>query len=201
MYIVRHGQSVYNRDNIVSGHSDTSLTKHGGKQALETKNKLAGVHFDNVFSSDLKRAIQTAAIVFGKPVPKNQQLPQLRERNFGSIDGKSGMFLRQLHDEQKEAYEALSSDGRWKHKYAPDIESDHELSIRFMTALEKIALKHLGETILVVAHGGTLRTMLLKLGYGSTEDLPPGSFQNAGFVKLTFSDGQFKINKVDGVEK
>lgn len=201
LYVVRHGQSEHNRDNIISGHVNPALTEEGEEQAAATKTKLSDVHFDDAYSSDLQRASHTAEIIFGKPVPKNHQLHDLRERNYGSIDGTPGDNIIRLRNSQKAKYDSLTEEERWRHKHAPDIESNYELSYRFITALESIAEKHPGQSILVAAHGGTLRTMLIKFGYGTQSELPSGSFRNAGYVKLAFKDGQFTVEEVDGIEK
>jgi broad specificity phosphatase PhoE len=64
IYVVRHGESVYNRDDVVSGQNNPKLTALGRQQANETKAKLAKIKFDEVYSSDLQRASDTAAIIF-----------------------------------------------------------------------------------------------------------------------------------------
>jgi broad specificity phosphatase PhoE len=87
IYVVRHGESVFNRDEIVSGHVDPELTDAGRKQVEATKQKLANVRFDEAYSSDLQRAIETAEIIYGKAVPKPNRWPKLRERDFGDYDG------------------------------------------------------------------------------------------------------------------
>lgn len=201
LYVVRHGQTAHNRDDIVSGQVDPPLTKQGEKQAEGAKIKLANVHFDEVYSSDLKRAVQTAEIIFGKSVPSEHQLAQLRERDFGKIEGKPGQHLRRLREGQQEIYDSLPHDKRWEFKHAPDMESDYELSLRFVKALKKIASENIGKTMLVVAHGGTLRTMLIKLGHSTLDDLPPDSVSNAAFVELNYDGKILKVNKTTGVTK
>ncbi len=185
----------------MSGHVNPSLTELGKQQALEAGQKLKDVRFDTVYSSDLQRAAHTAELVYGKPVPPEHQLPQLRERNFGSFDGGPIAHFREHVASRKHIYDALTEEEQWQHKHADDVESDDEVAVRFVTALEGIALKHPGETVLVAAHGGTLRTMLIKLGYATAKELPSGSFKNAGYVKLVFADGEFTVEHVDGIEK
>ena len=63
LYLVRHGQSEHNRDDIISGQVDPSLTNQGIQDATKTKLKLSNVHFSDVYSSDLIRAYKTASII------------------------------------------------------------------------------------------------------------------------------------------
>lgn len=199
LYIVRHGQSEYNRDNIVSGHVDPILTQEGIAQAKKTKRELERVRFDTVYSSDLQRAIYTAEIIYSKPVPEENRLFSLRERNFGIVDGQPGKHLLKLRAEQAATYDTLSDEEKWQHKYTPDMESDFELAERFMAALKEIALNNPGRTVLVASHGGTLRTTLLRLGYMTREELPPGSVKNAGYIKLRFANGVFNVVHAENI--
>jgi broad specificity phosphatase PhoE len=201
IYLVRHGESVANRDSIVSGHLDTELTDEGKAQALKTGRELSHIRFDAAYSSDLKRATHTAELIWGKPVPEHQQVFELRERSFGALEGKPEAHIQKLHQDQKHLYESLSEEEQWSYSHAPDIESDHVLSTRFLAALEQVAKQNTGKTILLAAHGGAIRTLLIKLGYLPAKKLPPGSFGNAGYVKLTYTNGRFSVDKVVGIKK
>jgi broad specificity phosphatase PhoE len=94
--------------------------------------------------------------------------------------------MKELEEKHKETVLSLSEDKKWKFKYAEDIESDHELAKRFVGALREIAENNKRKTILVVAHGGTIRSMLVELGYARLNQLPRGSIDNAAFAKLVY---------------
>lgn len=199
LYLVRHGESEHNRDNIVSGHVNPPLTATGRQQALETKRKLAAVSFDDVYSSDLERAIQTAEIIYGQAVPIDHRLPELRERNFGRFEGKPNHHLKKTFENNQAEYSALPLAKQWTYKHAPGMESDAEVAERFVETLVEIARHNAGKTILVAAHGGTLRTTLIKLGYATSKTLPGASIANAAFVELDYADGEFHVGATDGV--
>ena len=201
IYVVRHGQSVYNRDGIVSGHVDPVLTEEGRQQAAATKQRLKHVAFDEVYSSDLQRAVETASIIFGAPVPKSHQLFALRERSFGDYDGRPSAHLEELRAGNRSHIEQLTDEELWRYSHHPTIESDHEVSVRFVEALAEIAQSHPGKTILVGAHGGTIRTSLIKLGYATAKELPGGSFDNAGYVELIYQGGEFSVGEVVGANR
>lgn len=201
IYLVRHGQSVGNRDDLMSGHTDHPLTELGKSQARATKDVLKDVVFDDVYSSDLQRAADTAAIIFGNPVPQDHQIAELRERNFGELEGKPSHHRTARDDKLKAHIATLSEEERWRHKPTEDTESHHELSTRFLGALNKLASKTSGKTILVVAHGGCIRTTLIKLGYATQDELPGGSFKNAGYIVLDYDGNSFTVEKVSGIDK
>lgn len=201
IYIVRHGQSVGNRDNIMSGHTDHPLTDLGKAQAEATKQLLRDVPFDDVYSSDLQRAADTAEIIYGKPVPKDHQLSDLRERSYGELEGKPSHVRVKRDEALKAQLKDLSDEEKWHHKPGGDTESHHELSTRFFNALRELANNSNGKTILLVAHGGCVRTTLIKLGYATQNELPGGSFKNGGFIVLDYEDGSFSVEKVVGVDK
>ncbi|HEY1645524.1 MAG TPA: histidine phosphatase family protein [Candidatus Saccharimonadales bacterium] len=198
LYLVRHGESVANRDNIVGGHFDSPLTKKGEGQTLKTKKLLGDIHFDDAYSSDLQRASETGKIIYGKDIPADHQLFDLRERNFGRLEGKSNDEWHQLNQEYEQKYAQLSFEERAKYNYADFIESDESVGIRFMKALREIAQTHRGKAVLIATHGGDIRVILMKLGYA--QFLTAGSFANAGYVELTCDGRDFRIQKVVGVQ-
>ena len=199
IYIVRHGQSVNNRDDVLSGHVDTDLTAEGKTQAKVLARKLSHIKFDEIYTSDLQRAIKTAELISGRRIIKDHQLTQLRERSFGQMEGTPAKHWRAMH--KAEHYQKMPDDKRWTHKHRPDIESDHEVSVRYIKALQDLAKQHPGETLLIVAHGGALRALLIKLGYATLSDLPPGAMQNTSYAKLIYDGHELNVEETFGIDK
>lgn len=200
IYVVRHGQTTHNRDNIISGHDDDpELTEQGIAQAQETRDKLAHISFDEVYSSDLQRAVKTAEIIAGKPVHESRQVRGLRERKFGAIDGTPNVHLNNLRAQPY--FQALPIEDRWTHKLADDMESDHQVATRFEQALIDIAQTHPSQTVLVAAHGSTLRTLLIHIGFARVEELGYGTIDNAAFVELAFDGQHFSVQQTSGINK
>ena len=83
LYLVRHGQSVPNLENRHSGWTQLPLTEQGFADARRAGERLRGVAFDRIYSSDLRRAVQTAQTAL--PGCEPIQLPLLRERSVGSL--------------------------------------------------------------------------------------------------------------------
>jgi len=197
IYLVRHGESESNKQRIIAGHADPELTEEGKEQVRRTKQKLAHVAFDEVYSSDLKRAVHTAEILYGKPVEAAKRMHVLRERNFGSLEGGA----QDVYNESGRRRESLPEAEGWHYKHVPDMESDHELVSRFGAGLEKIARSNPGKTILVVAHGGAIRTLIMKLTGYTYKQLPSESFVNAGYAELRYDkDKGLTVIQINGVK-
>lgn len=145
--LVRHGETDWNRERRVQGHSDRPLNETGLAQAAALVEELADERIDAVYSSDLARALDTAggiATARGLPV---HPLSELREKNFGTWEG--------LTDTEIKARFPEASAGPWG-----DAETSEELAERVLGALRSIASDHPGGRVLVVTHGGALRAVL-----------------------------------------
>lgn len=145
--LVRHGETDWNLERRVQGHTDRPLNETGRAQAAALVEELTDEQIDAVYSSDLARALDTAqgvAAVHGLEV---QPLPGLREKNFGTWEGLTDTEIRERFPQ------ALV--GPWG-----DAETSEELAERVLAALRAIAADHPGGRVLVVTHGGALRAVL-----------------------------------------
>lgn len=89
LYIVRHGQTIWNKERRIQGDSDIMLTERGRWMAAQTAQGLQGVHFDAIYSSPLSRSYDTACIIRGNRDLSVVKDSRLREMGFGVIEGKS----------------------------------------------------------------------------------------------------------------
>jgi broad specificity phosphatase PhoE len=152
--LVRHGETDWNAERRVQGHSDTPLNETGRAQAQALADELAGEALDAVFSSDLLRAHETARIVAQGRGLDVTAMRDLRERHFGTWEG--------LTDDEIFARFPQAANGKWG-----DGESREEMADRVFRALEGIAESHAGGRVLVVSHGGPLRAVLGHCGADS----------------------------------
>lgn len=89
----RHGESTANRDGIVAGQTDVPLTEKGKDEARTLNRKLADERFDEIITSDLRRAFDTAfAIADRRVLRKFEPTKLLREVNFGDAEGKPKVY-------------------------------------------------------------------------------------------------------------
>lgn len=154
--LIRHGETSWNAERRLQGHTDIPLNATGMLQARQMAQALKDIKlkFDVLYTSDLKRASDTANAVvelFGVEALVDGEL---RERHFGKLQGLS----------ISEA--PLKRPDIWQAHIARDLEHDlgggesiQQFALRVQNALDKIQARHTGKTILIVSHGGTLDMM------------------------------------------
>lgn len=163
LILIRHGQTDYSLQNRYCGFSDPPLNNKGIWQAESLAARLKDLKVDRVYSSDLKRAYETAAIIFkSNSVEKTENF---REMNFG-------IFERLRYEEILQKHSKLYRnwiDNPLKIKI-PNSESLNELNKRVKEKLYFILSQYKGRTISVVTHGGPIRVILcdaLKFNLGA----------------------------------
>lgn len=193
-YIVRHGETSWNKEGRIQGHSDIPLSDIGEEQARNLGVKFKDLHFDLAFSSDLIRAKKTAELISLEKKLVVQTTETIRERAFGIHEGKYkdalktfDEYMEKLSDEEKYIY---TKDG---------VESDESLATRCITFLRETAVTHPGKTILVVAHGGVMRVLLRQFGYGTYQTLKHHAVSNTAWFKVESDGTDFFVKEVEGV--
>ncbi|XVF17729.1 hypothetical protein REPUB_Repub10bG0148700 [Reevesia pubescens] len=155
--VVRHGETEWNADGRIQGHLDVELNEAGRQQAASVADRLSKEpKISAVYSSDLKRALVTAETIAarcgGLGVITDQDL---RERNLGDLQG---LVYREAAKLSSKSFKAFSS-----HRTDQDIpgggESLDQLYNRSTSALQRIGRKHKGERVVVVSHGGVIRSL------------------------------------------
>ncbi len=154
--LVRHGETDWNVERRLQGHTDIDLNAHGKRQATQMAMalKVIALEFDVLYTSDLMRAAKTAKAIeeiFGVPSIVD---PALRERNLGALQGLTTSDALQIEAELWEIHLSRDLDHTLRGG-----ESITQFADRIHGALEKIRLQHLGKTILLVSHGGALDMM------------------------------------------
>jgi len=147
---VRHGETDWNRERRFQGHADQPLNELGREQARELADALAGENVDAIYSSDLARARETAEIVgerLGVPVVTD---PALREIDVGDWEGLTWPEIEERHPQGVRDWHEHG------HGWSGG-ETYEQLGERVVRRLRELAAEHEGETICVIAHGGTVR--------------------------------------------
>jgi len=165
--LARHGETDWNRDGRFQGWADPPLNELGREQAQSLADRLRETPFDAVYTSDLRRARETAEIVaapHGVPVASDTAL---REIDVGSW---SGLTRAQIEE-------------RFPGAHHHDGETREHHAARVVAAVERIARAHPRRRILVVSHGGSLRA----LRHHCVGD-PVQVLENCGVYELHFRD-------------
>lgn len=193
LYLVRHGETEYNRRGIVQGGGvDSTLNDTGVSQAEALADRLADVPVDTVYASTMRRAKQTADVVAGphKPV-STTYLRDLREMNWGVYEGEPPS------EERNAAMGAVKDrwrDGQYDH-VVDDGESIRDVEARARRAMDHIVTRDAGRTVLVVTHGRYLRVLLASLlADYSLADMHRLDHANTCVNRVVHVDGQFRAD-------
>ena len=155
LLLVRHGNTELNSAERYWGHTDVRLSAAGLKQAERLRRRLADEKIGAVYSSDLSRARVTAEIIASGRHSEVITCAELREINFGELEGLTFAQVSQLYPEVAKLWVERSP----KLKY-PGGESIEEFSNRVSQFLSRLEKHTPQETILIVAHSASLRILV-----------------------------------------
>lgn len=206
LYIIRHGETYLNRYKKMQGWADSPLTEEGRVIAIEAGKKLASVLFDQVYSSDSGRTVETAEVILRENEhnqnPVINKKKAFRELFFGSFEGEySDVVWRAITTEfgyetvnelfnnhrLEEVMNAIKKADPFHHA-----ESYQELWQRVEKGLNEIisSCQKEEENILLVTHGVTIRTMINQF---SDEFGPETEIKNSSVSILEYSRNVFKV--------
>ncbi|WP_349898107.1 histidine phosphatase family protein [Parafrigoribacterium soli] len=182
LYLVRHGETDWNRQRRIQGSTDIPLNATGRLQAERTGRLLARRYWDGIFSSPLSRAYETAAIIadelgLGEPT----RFDEIVERAYGDAEGLN-------HEELSRLYPRGSS--------VPGRESREDVAARVVPALVRLAEEHPRQHLIVTTHGGVIRSVLNTIAPGSpTHRGVPIS--NGSIHSFRLRDGELELVAFD----
>ncbi len=187
LILIRHGESLWNAKNVWTGITDIGLSDVGKKEAVQAANDIASEPISIVYSSALSRAKQTATIILeqlGKSSLPIIQTSALNERDYGIYTGKNKLEVKQLLGES--GYLALR---RGWNTPVPEGENLLQVYNRVVPYFESEIAPHLktGESILIVAHGNSLRALMKYIEHISDEDIASVELKTGEIVIYTFS--------------
>jgi broad specificity phosphatase PhoE len=170
LYLVRHGETDWNRQRRIQGLTDIALNDAGREQARATGRRLATRTWDGVYTSPLSRAFETAEIIAAElGLPEPTPVDALVERNYGDAEG----------------LDFAQVDRRWPERGdVPGQETREEVVARVLPALRSLAAEHAGESLVVVSHGGAIRAVLTAV----QPDASHGMITNGSIHSFRFGD-------------
>jgi len=148
---IRHGETAWNVDTRIQGQLDIGLNETGRQQARRVARALTGEQIQAIYSSDLSRAWDTARAIADATGQTLQAHAGLRERGFGVFQGKTYAETEAAWPDQARRWR--KRDPQW----APEGgESLLDVRERITRTAAELAARHLGEQIVLVAHGGVM---------------------------------------------
>ncbi|MBC2851394.1 histidine phosphatase family protein [Cetobacterium sp. 8H] len=179
--LVRHGETELNTAGIFFGVMDPELTEKGIEQAKRAKKILEDLEYHKIYTSDLKRAKETAEIINYKNIDM-VLTEDLREINFGIFEGYK-------YEELLEKYpiEVKKSQEDWKNYNYETGESVLQLQKRAINFIEKEL--DLYKNTVLVTHWGVINTILSYYFSDGLDAYWKFSVKNGGIVIIEFSDG------------
>lgn len=163
IYIARHGETEWNAQQRIQGHTDVGLSERGRAQAQMLAGRLADTPLDAAYASDLRRAADTARAVIGDRGIPLTPTPELREYNKGIFEGLTPAECERRHPDIYAA--SLVNDLDFA---PPGGETIRETGARMDAIVQQVRRRHLDGSVLMVGHGGSLRAALVSL-----LELPP----------------------------
>jgi probable phosphoglycerate mutase len=188
LILVRHGETHWNREGRIQGHRDTPLSPLGRRQAEALAARLRAVEFSALYSSDLKRAAETAACIAAASGQGIQTDPRLRERNLGLFEGLTGAQAEARYPDAYRRYR--EGDPAYSIPDGESLEQRHE---RALDCLQEIARRHRGGRAVVVTHGGVLDSAFrhtLGLALGAPRRF---SLLNASINRVAAADESWRL--------
>jgi broad specificity phosphatase PhoE len=177
LYLVRHGETDWNRQRRIQGLTDIPLNDTGREQARRTGALLARRRWHAVYSSPLSRASETAAIIADElGLPRPQALAAVVERNYGEAEGLDFAGL----------------DARFPGE-VPGRETREAVAARVVPALVELAERHRDEKLVIVSHGGAIRSVLGEVDPG----VDHGMITNGSIHSFRYEDGSLRLVAFD----
>ena len=202
LYLVRHGETDHNLNHIVQGRGvNVPLNETGIFQAKALASLMKSVPLDAIYSSTLLRAAQTARVIVEQSnIDAISFISDLEEMSWGLYEGRSASIeLKEAFSEMKNAWK----NGIYSYEI-PEGETLLQVQKRGLKALDYIIKKHVGQNVLVVAHGRfnqiVLASILQEFGLERMEDLKQN---NCALNHVVISGKKIwaeKLNSVDHLE-
>lgn len=193
LYIIRHGETNWNKEYKLQGHADVELNENGRDLALKTAKAMADIPFTAAFSSPLKRAYETAEIILSNrniPIMKDERL---KEIGFGEYEGlcckKECCTIPDTHFNN-----FFDAPERYKHpKDGESIEQLCERTGRFLEDL-KNNQDYRKATVLIAAHGASIKGLLSSVMNRTTAEFWSGGLhKNCAVSILELRKGKFEL--------
>jgi broad specificity phosphatase PhoE len=188
LILIRHGETEWNKLGLCQGISDINLSDFGKIQASHLAESLKNSRIDFIYSSNLKRAYETAALIAENHKLKVEVEDAFREMDQGDFEGLPFKKMRETHSELLQSWRADPANFR-----IPNGETLQEVQDRAYSALKNISFSHLGKTVLIVSHNFTIITLLCKFQGNSLKDFYKYKIRETSKHIIKFKNDNFVV--------
>jgi phosphoserine phosphatase len=194
LILIRHGETDWNRIGRCQGVADIVLNENGKRQARELAHSLRDHNIKAIYSSDLKRAHETAQHIAEHHNITVQLEPGLQEMNQGDLEGLSFPDIRDRYAEVLKQWRESPETLR-----LPSGESLVEVQNRAWRVFEKVHQNHIGETVVVVSHNLTIITLLCKITGVGLKGFRDFHIEATSKNIIISEDGSLRIDVINDV--
>lgn len=182
IYLVRHGQTLFNKKGRVQGWCDSPLTELGIQQAKNVGKNTMDIPFVKAYCSTQERVVDTAEMILNGRNIELEERKEIKEFNFGIYDGdyEKDVFSHRTH---MQGFRDVGGENM------PDV------SERMLAFLEKVGQTHTEGNVLVVTHGGAIMNVLHALDHKEVvrQEKLGHKIENCSITILNYENGQFTI--------
>ncbi|MDO4466139.1 MAG: histidine phosphatase family protein [Bacillota bacterium] len=183
IYLVRHGETIFNKRGRVQGWCDSPLTELGIRQAKNVGKNMRNIPFEKAYCSTLERVVDTAEYILAGRDVELEERKEIKEFNFGIYDGdyEKDVFNHRTH---MQGFRDVGGENM------PDV------SKRMLAFLEKIGNMYPKGNVLVVSHGGSIMNVMHALDHKKVveQEKLGNKIENCSVTILNYENGQFRID-------
>ncbi|TYR79379.1 histidine phosphatase family protein [Priestia megaterium] len=188
LYLIRHGQTDWNKQKLIQGHSNIPLNEEGKKQAKKVAKCFENKQISRIYASDLSRAYETAKeIAKAARIKSVETCEKLRERSFGDLEAKSVKVLYEL---------VPNYATNWGAKPLYNIEALEVAQRRFIERLTEIMENSKGEKVVVVSHGAVINAFIHHVTSGE-HGTGKTILHNTSITTFTYNQGKWKLEQLN----
>lgn len=196
LFLVRHGRTASNVQQLLCGSTDSPLDPHGIRQAHLIAERISReVHVDVLLASPLSRALTTARIIGERIDLEPEIVPGLTEIDFGALEGATFDAIQRDHPEL-----ALRMTDIHDHEAAwPQGESRTGFHARVLATFQAILADYASHSIVVVSHGGVIGSFLAQIQGASPNDISAYQISNCGLSHLMVTPEHTAVHLLNDV--
>lgn len=192
IFLIRHGESQQNIDDVLSGVTDIPLSEKGKGQCVALAHYFEDIKIDKVFTTPLQRAKDSAKLIFPKHKSATEITQSLIEFDYGNYEGYKRSEYNNSNDKIIQQWITAPSNLTF-----PGGDNIQEHAQRTMMGITKLANENNGAILACISHRTTIRLILsqiISLHLDNFRSLP---CSNCGISEITFNDGEWQLHSLN----